>query len=87
MQKATGTTTLSCTIPSELGRQLNLIAQIEERSKSYYVKKALQSFLDQRLEDALLASIGEDSYKEYLQSGEEGIPYDKIRTELKLDDK
>lgn len=85
MSKETGSTTLSCTIPNELGKQLNLIAQLEERSKSYYVKKALQSFLSDRLEDALLANLGQEAYNEYLSSGKEGIPYDEIRKELKLD--
>ena len=85
MSKETGTTTLSCTIPAELGKQLNLISQLEERSKSYYVKKALESFLSERLEDALLASIGEEAYKEHLLSGEVGIPYGEIRKELNLD--
>jgi RHH-type rel operon transcriptional repressor/antitoxin RelB len=81
----TGTVTLSCTIPAELGEQLSLLADVEERSKSYYVKKALQEFLSERLEDALLSKIGDKAYKEYLESGEEGIPYDQIRKELKLD--
>lgn len=78
------TTTLSCTIPSDLGDKLNLIAQLEERSKSYYVKKALQSFLSERLEDALLANIGEEAYKEYLESGKSTTSYDEIRKKLNL---
>lgn len=86
MSRTTGTTTLSCTIPLALGKQLNLIADIEERSKSYYVKKALQEFLGERLENALLAQMGDKAYKEYLESGEEGISYDKIRKDLGLDD-
>ena len=82
---AAKTSTLSCTIPFELGKQLNLLAELEERSKSYYVKKALQEFLSERLENTLLAKIGDEAYKEYLESGEESIPYDEIRKKLKLD--
>ena len=85
MSKEIGTTNLSCTIPIELGKQLSLLAGIEERPKSYYVKKALQEFLNERLEDALLAKMGDEAYKEYIESGEEGISYDEIRKELNLD--
>ena len=81
----TTTSTLSCTIPLELGNQLNLLAELEERPKSYYVKKALQEFLSERLENALLAKVGDEAYKEYLESGEEGVSYDEIRKKLKLD--
>jgi predicted DNA-binding protein len=85
MSKEIGTTNLSCTIPIGLGKQLSLLAGIEERPKSYYVKKALQEFLNERLEDALLAKMGDEAYKEYIDSGEDGIPYDEIRKELNLD--
>jgi predicted DNA-binding protein len=85
MSKETGTINLSCTIPIELGKQLNLLADLEERPKSYYVKKALQEFLSERLEDALLAKMGDEAYKEYIESGEEGIPYNEIRKEFNLD--
>jgi predicted DNA-binding protein len=85
MSKQIGTTNLSCTIPIALGKQLSLLADIEERPKSYYVKKALQEFLNERLEDALLAKMGDAAYKEYIESGEEGISYDEIRKELNLD--
>jgi predicted DNA-binding protein len=87
MLRVSGTTTLSCTIPKPLGMQLNLLADLEERPKSYYVKKALQEFIDERLEDAILAKMGDDAYKEYCQSGEKGIPYDEIRKEFGLDKK
>lgn len=85
MSKESRSTTLSCTIPSKLGEQLNLIAQLEERSKSYYVKKALQSFLSDRLENAILSHLGQEAYHAYVSSGKEEIPYDIIRKELNLD--
>ncbi|MDB2550754.1 ribbon-helix-helix domain-containing protein [Rickettsiales bacterium] len=81
------TATLSCTIPEDLSEKLNLISSIEERSKSYYVKKALQEFLSERLENALLAEIGDSAYKKYLESKEKGIDYDEVRKELGLNDK
>jgi predicted DNA-binding protein len=79
------TSTLSCTIPLELGNQLNLLAELEERPKSYYVKKALQEFLSEKLENALLAKIGDEAYKEYLDSEKESASYEEIRKKLKLD--
>ena len=77
-----GTTTISCTIPKDLGEQLNLVAEIEERNKSYYVKKALEVFLKERLEDAMLSKMGEDAYKEFVTSGEDPVSYESIRKEL-----
>ena len=85
MSENTGSTNISCTIPVELSKQLILLADIEERSKSYYVKKALEKYLEERLEDALLAKIGDEAYEEFVKSGEKAIPYDDIRKELKLD--
>jgi len=78
----TGTTTLSCTIPLDLGKKLNLIAEIEERSKSYYVKKALQSYLENRLEDLLLSEVGKEAYEDHIKSGSGSIDYDLIRKEM-----
>jgi RHH-type rel operon transcriptional repressor/antitoxin RelB len=85
MTSTTGTTNLSCTIPKELGNQLNLLSTLEERSKSYYVKKALQEFISERLENALLTKMGDEAYKEYIDSGEEGVSYSDLRKELGLD--
>jgi len=82
MTHQTGTTTISCTIPTDLGEQLKLISELEERSKSYYVKKALESFLEDRLEDALLAKMGDEAYKEYMDGGQETISFDDIRKEI-----
>jgi predicted DNA-binding protein len=85
MTSTTGTTNLSCTIPKELGHQLNLLSTLEERSKSYYVKTALQEFISERLENALLTKMGDEAYKEYIDSGEEGVSYNDLRKELGLD--
>ena len=82
---SSNTITLSCTIPSELGEKLNLIATMEERNKSYYVKKALEYFLADRLEDAYLLQLGEEAYNDYLASGKEVVSYEEIRKDLKLD--
>jgi hypothetical protein len=50
-------------------------ASIEERSKSYYVKKALQEFLNERLENIFLAEIGDSAYQQYLDARKKGVDY------------
>ena len=42
------TVSISAQIPEELGKMLDQISRDEERSKSYYVKKGLETFLKQR---------------------------------------
>ena len=41
---------VSAQIPVELSDMLDEVARTEERSKSYYIKKGLESFLGQRLQ-------------------------------------
>ena len=41
---------VSAQIPQELSNMLDEVARAEERSKSYYIKKGLESFLAQRLQ-------------------------------------
>ena len=45
------TVTVTSQIPNELASLLNRVAEAEERSKSYYIKKGLELILRQRLED------------------------------------
>lgn len=45
---------ISAHIPYELAQRLEKVAKIEERTKSYYVKKSLESYLED-LEDYLIA--------------------------------
>ena len=78
----TGTTTISCTIPKPLGEKLNFIAELEERNKSYYVKKALESFLEERFEDAMLIKMGENAYQEFIENCEEAIPFSEVKKQL-----
>ena len=41
---------VSAQIPAELSNMLDEVARTEDRSKSYYIKKGLESFLGQRLQ-------------------------------------
>ena len=44
------TISISAQIPEDLGNILDQVSTEEERSKSYYVKKGLETFLKQRLQ-------------------------------------
>ena len=70
MSDKTKATTLSCTIPEELMNKLNLAAELEERSKSFFVKKSLEGFLDERIKKEIIEQFGEEKYQKYLDSDE-----------------
>ena len=72
------TTLVAVRLPDELEHKLEHLAQETGRSKSYYMKKALAQFLEDR-EDYLLAVAR-------LEEKNPRVPYDKIRKELGLDD-
>ena len=58
MEQKDGSYLIDASIPlRELNKKLNFVASIEERSKSYYVKKALQEFLNERLEKEMKGLI------------------------------
>lgn len=65
-------------LPKELETQLERVATETHRSKSYYIRKALEQFLEDR-EDYLLAVAR-------LEEKNPRIPYEKIREELGLED-
>ncbi|MCE3238965.1 MAG: hypothetical protein K0R24_1946 [Gammaproteobacteria bacterium] len=65
-------------LPKELETQLEHVANETHRSKSYYIRKALKQFLEDR-EDYLLAVAR-------LEEKNPRIPYEKIRKELGLED-
>lgn len=43
--------TISAQIPSHLDQDLTRICKLEERSKSYFIKKALENFLKEKSEE------------------------------------
>ncbi len=65
-------------LPKELETQLERVAHETHRSKSYYIRKALEQFLEDR-EDYLLAVAR-------LEEKNPHISYEKIRKDLGLDD-
>lgn len=44
--------TISAQISAELEKALNMVCDLEERSKSYLIKKALEKYLQNRLHEA-----------------------------------
>ena len=65
-------------LPKELETQLERIATETHRSKSYYIRKALEQYLEDH-EDYILAVAR-------LEEKNPRISYEKIRKELGLDD-
>jgi predicted DNA-binding protein len=44
--------TISAQISAELEKALNMVCDLEERSKSYLIKKALEKYLQNRLHES-----------------------------------
>jgi predicted DNA-binding protein len=75
--------TISAQIPSSLDRDLGIICQQEERSKSYFIKKALEKLLKEKLEDLEDYNEAKKAYEEFKKSGKKAIPYEKVFSKLK----
>ena len=71
--------TISAQIPAWLEEDLIKVCKIEERSKSYLVKKALEKFLEEKLKDIEDYNNAKKAYEEFKKSGEKVIPYDQIK--------
>jgi RHH-type rel operon transcriptional repressor/antitoxin RelB len=69
-------------LPEELDTRLNHLAHETKRSKSFYIREAIQEYLQEH-EDYLLATA---SYEEYLKSGKKGISLDEIKKKYHLND-
>ncbi len=65
----TQTTTISAQIPKTLAKRLSALAEAENRSKSYYIKEALNNFLDEKVDDIKDYIETEKRYRDFLASG------------------
>lgn len=65
-------------LPDELAERLNVLTEETGRSKSYYLKKALERYLEDQ-EDYLLAMAR-------MEENNTRVSYDKMRKDLGLDD-
>ena len=65
---------LAVRLPEELEQKLQFLSEETHRSKSYYVKLALEEFLEDRA-DYLIALA---RYEEHLRDKKKAIPLDEI---------
>ncbi|MDB2550935.1 ribbon-helix-helix domain-containing protein [Rickettsiales bacterium] len=76
------TINISAHIPVELSNKLEKVCKLEERSKSYYIKKSLEQYLSQRLEDIEDYYDADQSYMEFKKSGESSVPLDEVLKDI-----
>ncbi|NBV06435.1 MAG: ribbon-helix-helix protein, CopG family [Proteobacteria bacterium] len=76
--------TISAQIPASLDKDLTKICESEERSKSYFIKKALEKYLAEKLQDIKDYHEAKKLYEEFKNSGEKAIPYSQIKKKYKL---
>ena len=69
---------LGVRLDKDTEERLDILCQKTGRTKSYYAKKAIKEFIEDR-EDYLLAVAR-------LEEGNPRIPFDQVRKELGLDD-
>ena len=73
---------ISAHISKELSDKLEKVSRFEERAKSYYIKKALEQFLEQRLEDIEDYYDAKKALEEFKASGEEATSWEDVQKEL-----
>jgi RHH-type transcriptional regulator, rel operon repressor / antitoxin RelB len=69
-------------LPEELTQRLEILVQATKRTKSYFIREALERCIED-LEDAYLA---ETAYEEFLKSREQSIPLEEVERRLGLAD-
>lgn len=69
-------------LPEELTHRLAVLARATKRTKSYFIREALERSIED-LEDAYLA---ETAYEEFLKNGEEPAPIEEVERRLGLAD-
>ncbi|MEI8295783.1 MAG: DUF6290 family protein [Alphaproteobacteria bacterium] len=72
---------LAVRLSEEMEERLTALSKRTNRSKTFYVKKALKAFLEDE-EDYLAA---EAAYSEYLRSGKKGYTAEQIKEMYDLD--
>ncbi len=72
------TVTVTSQIPTELAALLARVAEAEERSKSYYIKKGLELILQQRLEDLEDYEAATEAHAAHLESGEPTLSMEDV---------
>ena len=73
---------LTIRLPEEMEARLSVLADTTKRSKSFYVREALERSLED-IEDAYLA---EAALERFRASGEKAIPLEEVERRLGLAD-
>ena len=73
---------LSVRLPKNLENRLGNLAKATKRPKSFYIREALERYMED-IEDAYLA---ESAYESFLKSGEKAIPIEEVERSLGLED-
>ncbi len=69
-------------LPEQLTARLSTLARATKRTKSYFIREALERSIED-LEDAYLA---ETAYEEFLKSGDDSLPLEEVERRLGLAD-
>ncbi len=69
-------------LPVGLSQRLTLLSKATKRTKSHFIREALERTLED-LEDAYLA---ETAYEEFLKSGEKAISLEDVERDIDLAD-
>lgn len=69
-------------LPEELSQRLVVLSKATKRTKSHFIREALERTLED-LEDAYLA---ETAYEDFVKSGEKAIPLEDVERDLGLAD-
>ncbi len=67
--------TLSLNLKEDVLLALTVLAKETGRSRSSYANEAIEKFLKEKAEDYKLAEL---AWKEFVASGEEGIPAEEV---------
>ena len=70
---------ISAHIPLRLAGQLAKIAKLEERTKSYCIRKALEKYIAEKMEDIEDYEDAKKAWDEFKASGEKAIPFEQIK--------
>lgn len=77
------TVNISANIPLSLSQKLEKVAAIEERAKSFYIRKSLEQYLSQRLEDMEDYSDAKKAYDEFAASGKQTVSFNEVFKNVK----
>lgn len=74
--------TTAVRLPEDLEKRLDTLVEKTHRTKSYYIRRALEDFLEDR-EDYLLAA---SRWEEFVKSGKKGISLEEVKKRLGMND-